>query len=113
MREHVRGRLGHPSAQAPSNYDILLHLSTQLQRYINRISLSERTWAVDEVSLTVANGVEDYPIAAVNFGRPIQVRTVYPQNPSYIERDIEFDEMSDMNFNWPYPRNLASLITNI
>ena len=112
MRTNVRTRLGHPRAQSPSNHDILLNLSTQIQRYINKLALSGRNWAVDEVGLSVANGVEDYPITATNFGRPVQVRTVYPQNPSYIERDIEFDELGDMNFNWPYPKNFGSLVYN-
>ncbi len=113
MRENVKTRLGHPRAQSPSNRDILLNLTTQIQRYMNKLALSGRTWAVDEVSLTVANGQEDYAIAALNFGRPIQVRTVYPQNPSYVERDIEFDELGDMNFNWPYPKNFGSLTYNV
>lgn len=113
MRQQVRVRLGHPRAQSPSNHDILVNLSTQIQRYMNKLALTGRTWAVDEVSLGVANGVEDYPIAAVNFGRPIQVRTVYPQNPSYVERDIEFDELGDMNFDWPYPKNFGSLVYNV
>lgn len=43
----------------------------------------------------------------------MQVRTVYPQNPSYVERDIEFDELGDMNFNWPYPKNFGSLVYNV
>lgn len=113
MMQNVRVRLGHPRFQSPSNRDILLNLSTQIQRYCNKLSLSGRTWAVDEVSLMVVPGQEDYPISATNFGRPIQIRTVYPQNPSYIERDIEFDELGDLNFNWPYPKNFGSLIVNI
>lgn len=113
MGDNVRVRLGHPRVQQPSAHDILLNLSTQIQRYINKLALSGRTWAVDEVALVVNAGVEDYPIPATNFGRPIQVRTVYPANPGYIERDIEFDELADMNFNWPYPKNMGSMITNI
>ena len=113
MGDNVRVRLGHPRAQQPSSHDILLNLSTQIQRYINKLALSGRTWAVDEVPLVVSAGVEDYPISATNFGRPIQVRTVYAANPGYIERDIEFDELADMNFNWPYPKNLASMVYNI
>jgi hypothetical protein len=113
MGDNVRVRLGHPRAQSPSAHDILLNLSTQIQRYLNELALSGRTWAVDEVPLVVGAGQEDYPITATNFGRPLQVRTVYSANPSYIERDVEFDELADMNYNWPYPKNLGSLITNV
>lgn len=111
MMERVRAvHLGEPRAQKPSTYQVLSKLAIQIQRYINRLSLSERSWAVAEAALTVATGVEDYPIAAVDFGRPIQVRTVWPANPSHIERDIDFFELGDINFDWPYPKNLGALL---
>lgn len=111
MLENVRVvHLGEPRAQRPSNYQVLKKLSISIQRYINRLSLSERSWAVDETSLTVTTGTEDYPIAATNFGRPIQVRTVWPSNPSHIERDIAFFELGDINFDWPFPKNVGALL---
>lgn len=113
MMERVRAvHLGEPRAQHPSTYQVLTKLSIQIQRYVNRLSLSERSWAVAEVSLTVAANQEDYPISAADFGRPIQVRTVWSSNPSHIEQDIMFFELGDINFNWPYPKNLGALIYN-
>lgn len=111
MMENVRAiHLGEPRAQRPSNYQVLKKLCIQIQRYVNRLSLSERAWAVAEVGLTVVAGQEDYSISATDFGRPVQVRTVWPANPSHIERDIDFYEIGDLNFNWPYPRNVGALL---
>lgn len=113
MMENVRAiHLGEPRAQCPTNYQLLKKLSIQIQRYINRLSLSERSWAVAECSLTVAANTEDYPIAASDFGRPIQVRTVWPSNPSHVERDIDFFELGDINYDWPYPKNVGALLYN-
>lgn len=112
MMEEVRAvHLGEPRAQRPSTYQVLKKLCIQIQRYVNRLSLSERSWAVAECSLTVAAGQEDYLVTATDFGRPVQVRTVWPANPSHIERDITFFELGDINFDWPYPRNAASAMT--
>lgn len=58
MGDNVRIRLGHPKAQSPSARDILLNLSTQIQRYINKLALTGRDWAMDEVSLVMISGVE-------------------------------------------------------
>ena len=111
MMEKVRAvHLGEPRAQHPSTYQVLTKLGIQIQRYVNRLSLSERSWAVAETSLTVAAGTEDYPISAVDFGRPVQVRTVWSSNPSHIERDISFFELGDINFDWPYPKNVGALM---
>lgn len=112
MMVNVRGRLGEPHAQHPSNHQVLLALSTHIQRYCNRLNLTGRPWAVDECSLLAVAGQEDYPVTATNFGRPIQVRTVYPANPSHIERDIDFFELGDVNFDWPFPRDFGALSFN-
>lgn len=113
LLRNVRTRLGSPKSQRPSDKELLLLLSTHVQSFINRANLSAKPWAVDEIPLQVTAGVEDYPVgSASQFGKPIQVRTVFPQNPAHIERDIDFFELGDINFDWNYPKNLGNLYYN-
>lgn len=113
MIKNERIRLGSPRSQAPSDRQLVLITSTNVQAFINESGSTGRAWAIDELSLVVVPGIEDYslPIDS-SFGKPIQVRTVYPQNPSHIERDIEFFELGDLNFDWPYPKNFGAISFN-
>jgi hypothetical protein len=114
MLDNVRTRLGDCRAQKPSDRQLLLLLSTELQAFLNELAISNRPWAVDEVQLVVTSGTEDYAVATgSNFGKPIRVRTVYPSNPSYISHDVEFFELTDTNFDWELPQNFGSLMYNI
>lgn len=111
MLENIRTRCGEPQAQRPSDRTLLLLLSSQVQRYLNEANLSSNPWAVDETTLVVAAGQEDYPIPVdASFGKPIQIRTVYPTDPAHIERDIEFYELGDVNFQWGMPNNFQGQV---
>lgn len=113
MKLNVRTWLGDPLSQRPSDKQVYLTLFTQIQSFFNRAALSSHPWAVGELYLTVAPSQEDYPLPTdSSFGKPIQVRTVYPANPSHIERDVDFYEIEDINFDWPYPKDYGSLIFN-
>lgn len=113
MVKRSRVRLGSPRSQAPSDRQLLLLISTNIQSFINESGLNGSAWAVDELPLTVAAGIEDYAIAEGSyFGKPIQVRTVYPENPAHIERDVEFFELGDINYDWNYPKNFGALVSN-
>lgn len=114
MLDNVRTRLGDCRAQKPSDRQILLHLTTNLQAFFNRLSISNKPWAVDELTLVVTPGNEDYalPIDS-SFGKPIRVRTSYAANPSQIIRDIEFFELTDSNFDWNLPANFGNLYYNL
>lgn len=102
MLTNVRIRCGDPVAQRPSDRTLLLLLSTQLQRFFNKTSLSGKPWAVDELTLTLA-GNSDYAIPAdSSFGKPIQVRTV--PNTGEIERNIDFFELGELNHDWSFPQ---------
>lgn len=106
MLSNSRTLCGSPKPQKPNDKTLLLILSRQLQSYINRANLSGKPWAVDELTLTVTGNAEDYPLPVdSHFGKPILVRTVYTANPSTIERDVDFVDLGDFNFDWGLPRN--------
>lgn len=113
MKANVRQRLGEPIEQKPSDGQILLALTTQIQSYLNETNLSAKPWAVSELNLSVSAGIEDYALNVPNFGKPIQVRTVYPANPAHIERDIDFFELQDLNFDWNLPKNFGNTFFNL
>lgn len=111
MLTNVRTRCGGDelAAQRPSPTTLLLLLSTQIQNYITEANLSSKPWAVDEMTLQAVSGTEDYPLPVdSNFGKPIQVRTMYSADPGHIERDVEFTELGEVNFDWGFPRNFGS-----
>lgn len=109
MLDNIRIRCGQPRAQQPSDKLLLLLLSTEVQSYINEINLTERPWAVDEAELDVSSGIEDYTVPLnSSFGRPIQVRTLYPDNPAHIERDVAFSDLGWINSDWDLPKNFGT-----
>lgn len=113
MKDNVLLRLGTPIAQKPSDRIVLLNLTTQIQSYLNEANLSAKPWAVAELSLNVVPGIEDYAMPATDFGKPVMVRTVYPQNPAHIERVIDFFELQDLNFDWNLPKNFGNTFFNL
>lgn len=108
MLTNVRVRTGDPRPQQPSDRTLLLLLSTQIQTFVNRANITGRPWAVDELTLTVVGGNEDYALPVdSHFGKPILVRTVYGANPSHIERDVDFVDLGEFNSDWGLPRNFG------
>lgn len=108
MLDAVRLRCNDPKAQKPSDRTILHLLSAEVQAFLNELNLTGRPWAVDELELDVTAGTEDYQLAATSsFGRPVQVRTLYPDNPAHIERDIDFFDLGVLNSDWFFPKNLG------
>lgn len=112
MMSNIRTRLVDPRAQRPTDRALLLALSTQLQHFVNRANLTSRPWAVDELSLVVVSNTEDYALPVDSrFGKPILVRTINPSNPSLIERDVDFVELGEFNFDWDMPKNFGGYYT--
>lgn len=112
MLDNIRLRLDEPLPQKPSDRTLLLLLSTQIQRFINKANRSSRSWAVDELTLVANSGQEDYPLPIdSSFGKPIQVRTVYASDPGHVSRDVPFSDLGDLNFDWPFPGNFGSSLS--
>lgn len=109
MLTNIRIRCGTPRPQQPGDRTVLLLLSTSVQNFLTELNLTGRPWAVDETSLVVVVGQEDYVLSVGDsFGKPLQVRSVYPTNPGHIEQDIDFFDLGDLNFDWPFPKNFGA-----
>lgn len=113
MAANCRIRLVDPLPQSPSLRHMFQMVKDSTQTAFNRLANTGKAWATNEVQLNVSSGTEDYLIpVGVSFGKPLQVLTYYPQNPSTIERYVDFYDLTDLNFNWPFPQNLGSWIGN-
>lgn len=110
MAAEVRLRCDEPLPQKPSMRRVLLAVLDATQSLYNQIENTGQAWSLkSDYSLNVVNGTSDYLLAIDDsYGKPIQVLSTWPSNQSYIQRYIEFREFSSMNFDWPYPVNLAN-----
>lgn len=88
----------------------LLAVLDSVQNLYSRLENTGQTWSIKpDYLLTVAAQQNDFLLALDDsYGKPIQVLTYYPQNPSYIQRYVEFREFADMNFDWGLPVNISS-----
>ncbi len=106
--------LDEPRPQQPSSRRILLAVVQALQSFYSQLENTGQAWSLKpDYSLVVSSNTADYLLAVdSSYGKPIQVLTAYPSNQSFIPRYVEFREFSAMNFDWPYPVNLAAWILN-
>ncbi len=114
MCSDVRLRVDDPLSQRPSSRRILQAVLDATQSFYNQLENTGQAWSLKpDYSLVVSNGTQDFLLAIdESYGKPIQVITTYASNPSFIPRYIEFREFAEMNFDWPYPQNIASWILN-
>lgn len=114
MQANVRLRCDEPRAQKPSVRRTLQAVIDATQNLYNRLENTGQPWSLKpEYTLTVANGTQDYLLALdASYGKPIQVLSLYPGNPSYMPRLIESREFAEMYFDWGLPANIASWMWN-
>lgn len=110
MCAQVRLLADDPLPQKPSLRRVLLAVLQATQSFYSRLENTGQAWSIKpDYTLVVGANTSDYLLAIDgSYGKPIQVLTYYPQNPSYIQRFVDFVEFQDMNFNWPYPVNISS-----
>lgn len=103
-----------PRPQRPSALRVLMAVMQNTQNFYSRLENTGQAWSLKpDYSLNVSGNTPDYLLAVdESYGKPIQVLSTYPSNPSYIQRYIPFREFSSMNFDWPYPVNIASWMMN-
>ena len=101
-----------PLPQRPTARRVLQSVLQNTQNFYNRLENTGQAWSLKpDYSLNVSSNTGDYQLAIDDsYGKPIQVLSTYLTNPSYIQRYIPFREFASMNFDWPYPMNLASWI---
>ena len=106
----VRVLTDDPQAQKPSPRRILTAVMRATQSLYNQLESTGQAWSLKpDYVFNVSSGTGDYLLALDDsYGKPVQVITTYASNPSFIPRYVEFREFSSMNFDWPYPANIAS-----
>lgn len=111
MASNTRLKMGEPRVQRPSGRAVLQAVVNKTQDLFNQLSDTGAAWSVDEIQFSVVAGQQDYLLPVTSyFGKPLQVLTYYPQNTSTIVRSIDFTVLNDMNYDWPYPQNMANWI---
>jgi hypothetical protein len=84
------------------------------QNFYSRLENTGQAWSLkDDYVLNVSGSTSDFLLAIDgSYGKPIQVLSTYPSNPSYIQRYIPFREFASMQFDWGFPVNMASWVMN-
>jgi hypothetical protein len=97
----ARVELLEPKAQKPS-YRQLLHLAVGVvQSRMNRLANTGRAWSVDDTTLSVVSGVEDYTLSVANVGKVLDVTNVVDwTNGPFEEWQVPFHDLSDMSGDW-------------
>lgn len=103
-----------PRPQRPSAHRILMAVTQKTQSFYSKLENTGQAWSLKpDYLLNVSANTGDFLLAVDDsYGKPVQVITTYPSNPSFIPRYVEFREFSYMNFDWPFPKNMASWIMN-
>lgn len=112
MCQQTRLLCDEPLPQRPSGRRVLQAVLANTQNFYSRLENTGQAWSLKpDYSLQVSPGTTDFLLAVdESYGKPVQVLSTYLQNPSYIQRYIPFREFASMQFDWPYPVNLASWI---
>jgi len=108
MLTSMRVQLLEPRPQQPSRQYLLELLSANIQSAFNQASGTGRAHAVLNTILTVSPSQGEYILNGQNIGRIIDVVTHAPDDPNWIERQIEFFDYSEMAENWDLFRDSAS-----
>lgn len=105
----VRLLVDDPLPNKPTLRRVLQEVVDQTQVFYSRIENGGAPWSLkSDYILTVSPNTQDFLLAIDDtYGKPIQVVSYYPTNPSYIPRLIEFREFADMYFDWSWPQNIA------
>lgn len=110
MVQQTRLLCDEPLPQRPSGKRVLQAVLQNVQNLYSRLENTGQVWSLKpDYTLQVTGQTSDFLLAIdESYGKPIQVLTYYPQNPSYIQRYVEFREFQDMNFDWGFPVNISS-----
>jgi len=108
MMINARMRLGEPSAQRPSQRQLLQATLNHCQSLFNQISNSNEAWAVatNDLILTVTPNQDTYTLnGGPTAGKPFVMYTQDPSNPAHIERMIPTYKLENLLLAYDGPRN--------
>lgn len=109
----IRRRLGQPLSDAPDDGTLLSLLVDQFAHHTTQLSVTRNHWAVNNWTLNTQAGLEEYPITAQNFGRPILLYTVDNIDPYHIRREIPFSLLQDVDRRYIGPVTASPIGTNL
>lgn len=107
LLDGVRIHTRNPRAQQPSDRTLLKLLSIQVQNFLTELNIYGQNWSVDETTLTITPNTAEYTLAADGFGKPIEVLAVNPADPAFHNRQVDFFELGDLNYDWDMPVNFG------
>ncbi len=108
----IRRRLGHPLPDGPDDQQLLQLLVDQLLHHHAQLVNTRNHWAVDKWTLNTSSGVEDYIVAAGNFGRPFLVYTVDDTNPYHVRREVPISLLQDADRRYVGPKQTDSALAH-
>jgi hypothetical protein len=110
MCTEARLLLDEPRPSKPPLRRLLLGVLQATADFYTQLELTGASWSVKpDYTLQVVGGQSDYQLSIDDsYGKPIQVLTYYPTNPSFIQRYVEFFVLNDLQFDWLLPQNIAA-----
>lgn len=101
----VRQRLLYPEPNTPADPDLLNIMLEKVSDHCLQLNNTQNHWSVATIPLSVAPGVEDYPVPVDSgFGRPFLVYTIDPSDPYHRRREIPFTLMQNADQNYRGPQ---------
>jgi len=113
MMGNVKVLLNEPLPQRPSPLRLLTAITQNTQNLYNHISNTGKAWDVRELVFSVGSEQESVQLQVGDeFGKPLSVYTVDSGNPSHIEREVDFYELQNLNYDWSRPNDIGRSISN-
>lgn len=104
----IRQRLKEPGPQTPTDLQLLNILLEHVADHCAQLQNSRNHWSIGSYSLQVSQGVEDYLIAAADFGRPFLVYSTDPTDPYHVRREVPFSLLQDAEQRYQGPQQTQS-----
>lgn len=99
MLPAARVELLDPRPQKPSYRYLLQLAAAKVQNALNEANNTHRAWAIDDTTLSVVSGVEEYALN-VQVGKILDVVYSDPTNVEGTERQVPFFDFTDMAGDW-------------
>lgn len=104
----IRRRLGSPLPNGPDDQTVLTLFIDQLMHHSAQLVNTRNHWAIGKWTLNVSSGLEDYVVAAQNFGRPFLVYTTDPSDTYHVRREVPFSLLQDADRRYAGPQQANS-----
>lgn len=100
MLPSARVELLDPKAQRPSYRLLLQLLVARVQNAYNEANNTGRAWNIDDTTLQVSSGQDEYPLNVSNVGKILDVVYSDPNNVEGTEYQVPFHDVRDLVGDW-------------